>query len=268
MPVLDQNRSSKAKRVVEVIINAAGKHKDQFLEAPERFWAIIPAAGTGTRMGGDIPKQYLPLAGRTVIEHVLDVFLSHPRIAGMSVAIAETDAYWRKYLLRPQRKPVRVAKGGTQRAHSVLNTLQALQQELNPQDWVLVHDAVRPCLHASDLDRLMDALSQDPVGGILAIPLVDTVKSVDAEHRISATGARQNLWRAFTPQMFRFSLIVEALDAALKRGDTPTDEAAAMESAGHTVRVVEGRSDNIKITRPEDLALAEAIFSQSGGRSL
>lgn len=238
------------------------------MQQAARFWAVIPAAGTGTRMGGDIPKQYLPLAGRTVIEHVLDVFLSHPRIAGMSVAIAAADAYWQHYLLRSQGKPVRIARGGAQRVHSVLNILQSLRQELNPQDWVLVHDAVRPCLHASDLDRMMDTLSQDPVGGILATPLVDTVKSVDSEHRVSATPERGNLWRAFTPQMFRYGLLVEALDAALKRGDAPTDEAAAMENAGHTVRVVEGRSDNIKITRPEDLALAEAILSQSGGRAL
>ncbi len=233
-----------------------------------RFWAIIPAAGTGTRMGGDIPKQYLPLAGRTVIEHVLDVFLSHPRIAGISVAIAETDIYWRQYLLRSQAKPLRFAKGGALRAHSVSNLLQSLQKELQPQDWVLVHDAVRPCLQASDLDLLMDTLSRDPVGGILATPLVDTVKSVDTERRISATPERQNLWRAFTPQMFRYGQLVEALNAALKRGDAPTDEAAVMASAGHVVRVVEGRSDNIKITRPEDLALAEAILNQPRGMSL
>jgi len=268
MPDLDQKRNRKAQRVVEVIINAAGKYNDQFLRVPARFWAVIPAAGTGTRMGGDIPKQYLPLAGRTVIEHVLDVFLSHPRIAGMSVAISEADAFWRQYLLRSHVKPVRIARGGVHRVHSVLNTLQSLQQELHAQDWVLVHDAVRPCLHASDLDRLMEILRQDPVGGILATPLVDTVKSVDPEQRISATPARQNLWRAFTPQMFRYGPLMDALDAALKRGEAPTDEAAAMESAGHTVRVVEGRSDNIKITRPADLALAEAILSQSGGRSL
>ncbi|MGA9855997.1 MAG: 2-C-methyl-D-erythritol 4-phosphate cytidylyltransferase [Gammaproteobacteria bacterium] len=233
-----------------------------------RFWAIIPAAGTGTRMGGDIPKQYLPLAGRTVIEHVLDVFLAHPRIAGISVAIAETDTYWRQYLLRSRGKPLRIAKGGVQRARSVSNLLQSLRQELNQQDWVLVHDAVRPCLQASDLDRLMETLRQDPVGGILATPLIDTVKSVDPELRISATPERQNLWRAFTPQMFRYGLLLGALDAALKRGEMPSDEAAAMESAGHPVRVVEGRSDNIKITRPEDLALAEAILNKTRGRIL
>lgn len=237
------------------------------MQQPARFWAVIPAAGTGTRMRSDVPKQYLPLAGSTVIEHVLDVFLSHPRVAGISVAIAETDTYWRQYLLRSQGKPLRIGRGGAQRSHSVSNLLQSLRQELNQQDWVLVHDAVRPCLHASDLDLLMDTLRQEPVGGILATPLVDTVKSVDPEHRISATPTRQNLWRAFTPQMFRYGLLVGALDAALKRGESPTDEAAAMESAGHTVRVVEGRSDNIKITRQEDLALAEAILSKTGGVS-
>jgi len=233
-----------------------------------RFWVVIPAAGTGTRMGGAIPKQYLPLAGRTVIEHVLDIFLFDPRIAGLTVAIAENDSYWQHYLVRSQGKPLRIVKGGAQRVHSVLNALHTLQQELHEQDWVLVHDAVRPCLHTGDLERLMQTLRQDPVGGILATPLVDTVKSVDHEHCIRATPARQNLWRAFTPQMFRYGLLMEALNAALKRGEAPTDEATAMESAGHTVRVVEGRSDNIKITRPEDLALAEAILNQPRGLSL
>jgi 2-C-methyl-D-erythritol 4-phosphate cytidylyltransferase len=237
------------------------------MQQPARFWAVIPAAGTGKRMGGERPKQYLPLAGSTVIEHVLDIFLAHPRVAGISVAIAETDVCWRQYLLRSQGKPLRIAKGGAQRAHSVANLLQSLQQELDQQDWVLVHDAVRPCLRAGDLDRMMDTLSLDPVGGILATPLVDSVKSVDPEYRVSATPERRNLWRAFTPQMFRFGLLTEALDSSLKRGELPTDEAAAMESAGYTVRVVEGRSDNIKITRPEDLVLAEAILSQTGGRA-
>ncbi len=237
------------------------------MQPAARFWAVIPAAGAGTRMGGAIPKQYLPLAGRTVIEYVLDVFLSDPRIAGITVAIAETDSYWPHCLLRSQGKPVRIAKGGVQRVNSVLNALHSLRQELREQDWVLVHDAARPCLHPSDLDRLIETLRQDPVGGILATPLVDTVKGVDHEQRIRETPARQNLWRAFTPQMFRYRLLSDAMNAALKRGQAPTDEAAAMESSGHVVRVVEGRSDNIKITRPEDLALAAAILNQPRGVS-
>lgn len=217
-------------------------------------------------MGGAIPKQYLTLAGRTVIEHVLNVFLADTRIAGISVAIAETDQHWQHYLVRSQGKPVRIVKGGAQRAHSVANALQALREELHAQDWVQVHDAVRPCLHAEDMNQLIDTLRQDPVGGILATPLVDTVKTVDQEYRISATPSRQNLWRALTPQMFRYGLLMEALDGALKRGEAPTDEAAAMESAGHPVRVVEGRSDNIKITCIGDLGLAEAILKQRGDR--
>jgi 2-C-methyl-D-erythritol 4-phosphate cytidylyltransferase len=218
-------------------------------------------------MGDTLPKQYLPLAGRPVIEHVLEIFLSHPRIAGISVAIAETDTYWQHILLHFHGKPVHTVKGGSQRAHSVLNILHSLQQELDRQDWVLVHDAVRPCLQADDMQRLMETLEEDPVGGILASPLVDTVKSVDQEHHISATTERQKLWRAFTPQMFRYGLLTEALDAALRRGEIPTDEAAALESEGYAVRVVEGRSDNIKITRPEDLALAAAILRQTRGHS-
>lgn len=231
-----------------------------------RFWAVIPAAGTGVRMGGAIPKQYLTLAGRTIIEHVLDIFLSHPGIAGVTVAVAASDSYWQRYLMRSQGKPVRIAEGGEERAHSVLNALQSLRDELGPQDWVLVHDAVRPCLHVSDLDRLIDTLANDLVGGILAAPLVDTVKRVDAEGRILETPPRLGLWRALTPQMFRYGLLMASLQAALKSGRPPTDESAAVE-AGHKgeVRVVEGRSDNIKITRPDDIAFAQAILTARAG---
>lgn len=230
-----------------------------------RFWAVIPAAGTGMRMDSAIPKQYLALAGRTVIEHVLSCFLSYPRVVGITVAVASNDSYWRQYLPRSQVKPVRVIEGGKERANSVLNALVSLRDELSEDDWVLVHDAVRPCLHPGDIDRLVRTLAQDPVGGILATPLADTVKRVDEDNMISETPVRQGLWRAFTPQMFRYGLLMTALEAALKLGHLPTDEAAAME-AQHKgqVRVVEGRGDNLKITRPEDIAIAEAILSQRG----
>ena len=227
-----------------------------------RFWAVIPAAGSGVRMGGDIPKQYLSLTGRTVIEHVLECFLSHARIAGITVAVALNDAYWQQYRPRQPVKPLLTVPGGKQRVHSVLSGLHALQDELQADDWVLVHDAVRPCLHADDLDKLIETLEQDPVGGILAAPLADTVKRVGGNNRIHATPDRQTLWRAFTPQMFRFRLLTEALEAAIASGKLPTDEAAAVE-AQHPdqVRVVEGRGDNLKITRPSDLALAESILA-------
>lgn len=236
------------------------------MQPEPRFWAVIPAAGVGMRMGGAIPKQYLALAGRTLIEHVLDIFLLHPRIAGVTVAVAADDPCWQRCLPRSRDKPLRIAAGGAQRAHSVLNALHSLRDELQPRDWVLVHDAVRPCLHMSDLERLMQTLMDDPVGGILAAPLVDTVKRVDAEGRVLETPSRPGLWRAFTPQMFRYGLLTAALQAALQSGRLPTDEAEAMEAGRKgEVRVVEGRNDNIKITHPEDIILAEAILVRRAG---
>lgn len=212
-------------------------------------------------MGGEVPKQYLPLAGRTILEHTLECLLAQARIAAVTVAVADDDVYARRCLARAWSKPVKLAPGGTQRAHSVLNALHSLRDELHADDWVLVHDAVRPCLHAEDLDKLMRMLERDAVGGILAAPLADTVKQVGADGVIQATPDRQKLWRAFTPQMFRYGLLRTALQTALDSGRVPTDEAAAMETAHPgQVRVVEGRSDNIKITRPSDVALAEAIL--------
>ena len=216
-------------------------------------------------MGGPVPKQYLSLAGRTVIEHVLNLLVAEPQLAGVTVAVAADDPYWQRYLPRKPAKPVRVATGGETRAHSVLNAIISLRDELKDEDWVLVHDAARPCLHPQDLSLLIQQLDQEPVGGILAVPVMDTLKQVDDELRVTATPERGALWRAFTPQMFRYRPLREALEAALRAGKAPTDEAAAMEQAGHAVRVVEGRGDNIKITRPDDVALAEAILLQRQG---
>ena len=216
-------------------------------------------------MGGPVPKQYLSLAGRTVIEHVLNLLVAEPQLAGVTVAVAADDPYWQRYLPRQPAKPVRVATGGETRAHSVLNAIISLRDELKDEDWVLVHDAARPCLHPQDLSLLIQQLDQEPVGGILAVPVMDTLKQVDDELRVTATPERGALWRAFTPQMFRYRPLREALEAALRAGKAPTDEAAAMEQAGHAVRVVEGRGDNIKITRPDDVALAEAILLQRQG---
>ena len=226
-----------------------------------RFWAVVPAAGRGVRMGSEMPKQYLPLAGRTVIEHTLECLLAQARITAVTVAVANEDTCIRRCLARAWSKPVKLVRGGAQRAHSVLNALDSLHAELHVDDWVLVHDAVRPCLHAEDLDKLMRTLERDAVGGILAAPLADTVKQVAEDGTIQSTPDRQKLWRAFTPQMFRFGLLRNALQTALDAGRVPTDEAAAMETAHPgQVRVVEGRSDNIKITRPADVVLAEAIL--------
>jgi 2-C-methyl-D-erythritol 4-phosphate cytidylyltransferase len=230
-----------------------------------RYWAVIPAAGSGVRMGSSIPKQYLSLAGRPVIEHVLGILLAERAIEGLTIAVAGDDPYWQRYLLAARDKPVRIATGGATRAHSVLNALMTLRDELEDEDWVLVHDAARPCLHPRDLSLLIQQVGEDPVGGILAAPVADTLKRVDEERRVSATPERDGLWRAFTPQMFRYRLLMEALEAAIRGGETPGDEAAAMERRKHPVLVVEGRSDNIKITRPDDIALAEAILRHRAG---
>src|SRR6185503_1389281 len=224
-----------------------------------RYWAVIPAAGSGMRMGSSIPKQYLSLAGRTLIERVIDVLVAEPTIAGITVAVASDDPYWNRYLPGSWPKAVRIAAGGDTRARSVLNALETLKEELEDQDWVLVHDAARPCLDPRDIAALMQAVGEGEVGGILAVPVADTLKRVDEDKLISGTVERAELWRAFTPQMFRYKLLREALESALSSGEAPGDEASAMERARHTVQVVEGRSDNIKITRPDDIALAEAI---------
>ncbi|MGE5624999.1 MAG: 2-C-methyl-D-erythritol 4-phosphate cytidylyltransferase [Bacillota bacterium] len=232
-----------------------------------RYWAVIPAAGSGARMASPVPKQYLSLAGKPVIEHVLDILLADPRIEGVTVAVAD-DPYWQRYLLAPRAKPVRIASGGDTRARSVLNALVTLRDELDENDWVLVHDAARPCLHPRDLALLIQQVGEDPVGGILAVPVADTLKHVDDERRVTDTPERDGLWRAFTPQMFRYRLLMDALEAAIRDGEAPGDEAAALERQHEPVMVVEGRSDNIKITRPDDVALAEAILKHRAGEKV
>lgn len=228
-----------------------------------RHWALVPAAGIGKRMGSSIPKQYLLLAGRPVIVHALITLLEHPRIAGVVVAIGAEDEWWPLVAARlTVAKQLLVVTGGAERCHSVLNGLEALREQGAPNDWVLVHDAARPCLTAGDLDRLLAELADDPVGGLLAIPVRDTLKQADAAGRVATTVDRSQFWHALTPQMFRLGMLHQALCAALARGLLVTDEAAAMEAAGFVPRLVEGRADNLKITRPEDLALAEFYLTR------
>lgn len=227
--------------------------------ADSAIWVVIPAAGRGRRMGKETPKQYLPLAGRAVIDHTLACFTSHPRISGLAIAIAADDSEWPRHAPHTD-KSVYVVEGGAERCHSVRNALRSLADKLAPDDWVLVHDAARPCLHSDDLDRLITTFAGDPVGGILAAPLADTLKRADDGGNITATVERTGLWRALTPQMFRFGLLQAALDAALAAGQPVTDEAVAMEAAGHPVRILEGRADNIKITTPADIDLAAEVL--------
>ncbi len=224
-------------------------------------WAVVPAAGIGQRMKASLPKQYLPLAERTVIEHTLSVLLQHPRIQGLVVALSPEDMWWQNLRIKTP-KPLLLTSGGEQRYHSVQQGLQALQDRLEEDDWVLVHDAARPCLRASDLDQLLDSLQQDPVGGLLATPVRDTMKRTDEAGRVATTEDRNGLYHALTPQMFRYGLLCHALECALEQNLAVTDESSAIEALGLSPCLVLGRADNIKITRPEDLALAEFYLTQ------
>lgn len=224
------------------------------------YWGVVPAAGVGQRMGAECPKQYLEIRGRTVIEHTLDRLLTAERLSGVMVALGKDDAYWPD--LPHSRHPrVRTTEGGKERADSVLAALQALSAEAADDDWVLVHDAARLCLTLVDIDRLIDQVRDHPVGGILALPSSDTLKRVE-QGEILATIDRRQVWRALTPQMFRLGALREALRDAARRQITVTDEASAMELRGLRPLIVEGRPDNIKITRPEDLPLAEFFLER------
>ncbi|HSJ47405.1 MAG TPA: 2-C-methyl-D-erythritol 4-phosphate cytidylyltransferase [Gammaproteobacteria bacterium] len=226
------------------------------------FWALIPAAGVGRRMGTDIPKQYLTLGGRTVLEHTLDALARHPDISGLVLVLGADDPHAATQPERVQGKPLLLATGGAERSDSVSNGLERLVGQADDQDWVLVHDAARPCLRQQDLDRLIEALRDHPVGGLLGVPVRDTMKRVDADDNVRETVDREGLWHALTPQMFRFGALREVLRTAQARGLPVTDDASAMELAGHAPLLVEGHGDNLKITRPEDLALAEFYLRQ------
>lgn len=229
-------------------------------------WAVVPAAGTGSRMRDSMPKQYMPLAGKRLAEHTLAALLAVTDIRETVVAIAADDPHW-QVLPQPLRERVRVVVGGPTRAASVLNALHGFSAAPEPDDWVLVHDMARPCIRPQQIIALMDELAADAVGGLLALPLTDTLKRVDDTRRVVATLSREALWRAQTPQMFRFDALERALREALEAGVEITDEAMAIERLGLCPRLVPGSEDNIKITHPEDLALAEHHLSRHGGLS-
>lgn len=219
------------------------------------FSVVIPAAGVGARMGADRPKQYLSLHGKTVLEHTLACFTEHPQLVHLVVSLAEDDPYWPTLPVASDPRILR-APGGVERADSVLNGLERLRALGVPDEqWVLVHDAARPLLHADDLQLLLSTLADDSVGGLLAVPARDTLKQAEAG-RVARTLERSRIWQAFTPQMFRLGSLYSALSRALAAGVQVTDEASAIEWSGQAPHLVEGRSDNLKITRPEDLALA------------
>jgi 2-C-methyl-D-erythritol 4-phosphate cytidylyltransferase len=227
---------------------------------PQQFWGIVPAAGVGKRMGAAIPKQYLPVGGKPVLQHTLERLLSVEAFSAVAVALGQDDGYWPD-LPFANHPRILTAEGGKERADSVLSALHRLEGLATNDDWVLVHDAARLCITRDDVLKLIETLRDDPVGGILALPSSDTLKGVE-DGRITDTVDRNHVWRALTPQMFRYGALRHALSQAAELGLTVTDEASALELMGQTPRIVEGRPDNLKITRPEDLALAAFYLEQ------
>jgi 2-C-methyl-D-erythritol 4-phosphate cytidylyltransferase len=225
--------------------------------ARARLWAVLAAAGAGVRFGGELPKQYHRILGRPVIHWSLAPLLARSDLADIVVLIANRDEHWSA--CRPVDSRVRTVEGGSTRAASVINGLEALADQADDDDWIIVHDAARPCLAAADLDHLIRRLWDEPVGGLLALPVADTLKR-EAGGRVAGTVDRQRLWRALTPQMFRYG----PLRAALTATPDVTDESAALERAGHRPVLVPGRGDNLKVTTQDDLAQATAILAARG----
>lgn len=223
----------------------------------DSYYALVPAAGSGSRMGHEKPKQYMTLAGKPMIYHALATLCAHAEISTVFVVLSADDLHWRTYdwsefgdKLQP------LFCGGQTRAESVLNGLMA--SELEPEDWVLVHDAARPCLTAQLLSRLLDELRCDAVGGLLAVPVADTLKRGDAMHRVEYTESRVGLWQAQTPQMFRTGLLVRALQTA----PNVTDDASAVEALGLFPKLVSSDSSNFKVTYPQDMLMAALMLQQ------
>jgi len=221
--------------------------------------AVVPAAGIGSRMQSECPKQYLSIGGKTILEHALVSLLAHPAIRRIIVVVSPTDPFFATLPMAADPR-ITVAQGGKERADSVLAGLLAAPTA----HWVLVHDAARPCLHLDDLTRLLAITATSKVGGILAAPVRDTMKRAEAGKRaIAHTVEREALWHALTPQLFPLTLLRDCLQRALREGATITDEASALEYCGYHPELVVGRSDNIKVTRPEDFALAAFYLTQS-----
>jgi len=225
-----------------------------------RVHALITAAGRGVRFGGAAPKQYARLLGKTVLAHSIDAVQRHPAVVGVTVTLAADDSYYDE-LVRPYYPEVLTVEGGDSRAQSVINGLRFVLRQDSGCEWVMVHDAARPCLSAECLQRLLNQGLKSPGGAILACPVSDTLKQADEAGYIARTVDRSGMWAAQTPQLFPLPALTENLQGALSRGLNPTDEAAAMEFAGASPLLVAGTSTNIKITSAEDLALAEFIMN-------
>jgi len=228
------------------------------MAATDRLWCVVPAAGSGQRFGADVPKQYLPLAGKPMLLRTLERLALCDEIGGLMVVLAADDKRWPS-LDEIAGKPVQTAIGAAERSGSVLAGLRALPDDVAAEDFVLVHDAARPCVRAADIARLVD-LGVPAGGALLAAPVRDTLKRSSDDRRVAATQPREQLWRALTPQLFRRDELVAALERAQADRIAVTDEAMAMERAGMRPLLVEGSEDNIKVTTPADLALAAFLL--------
>lgn len=229
------------------------------------IWPVVPAAGVGSRMQADRPKQYLPIAGRLLMDYTLSALLSHPDVQQLVLVLSEDDGYWSDSDFYQDERVLR-APGGHERSDSVLSGLRRLSGIATDDDWVLVHDVARPCLTHEDMDALL--AQRELPGAILASPTRDTMKrgslSDDGQVVIEHTVEREQLWHALTPQMFPLGLLRQALEHCLQQQIPVTDEASALEALGYAPRLIAGRADNIKVTRPEDLALARLFLQQAG----
>ena len=225
-----------------------------------KYWVIVPAAGLGKRLGAEKPKQYLSIHSKAIIWHTLFCLINHPSIHKIIVAIAQEDPYWPEIETSLASSKIIATQGGATRCASVYQALLTLQKSADPDDWILVHDAVRPCLQRAQLDHLIHTLKDHPVGGLLGVRVTDTLKKTDSTHQVLNTLDRTHLWQAQTPQLFRYQLLMDSLKNARMQHQKMTDEASAISFFGHQPMMVEGVSTNIKITYPEDLVLAASIL--------
>ena len=226
------------------------------MNAP-RCWALVPAAGSGSRLGGEKPKQYVEIAGKPLLAHTLESLTEVGPILGIAVGLARDDHWWHEEFVTSDRI-LGTYVGGVSRAETVLRGLEYLEPHVHTEDWVLVHDAARPCIRPSDIERLISERGDGPSGALLAVPVPDTMKQSNGRDQVEQTISREGLWCAQTPQLFSY----EALRDALQGCDlaTVTDDSSAMEAAGYTPRLVPGRADNLKVTTREDLELAALIL--------
>jgi len=234
---------------------------NNFTEAMPSIIAVIPAAGVGKRMQAHCPKQYLTFLGKTILEHTVERLLSHPNICQVVIALGKNDGYFPQLSLAKQPEVITVI-GGKERVDSVMAGLKVIDSKLNP--WVLVHDAARPCVTHQDINKLINTCLSSQIGGLLATPVRDTMKRSVAAHNtnqilVQCTEQREGLWHALTPQMYRVDEMQASIKKALSEKVQITDESSAIEFAGLPSQLISASSDNIKITRPDDLALAEFI---------